>query len=293
LRSELDWVVLKALEKDRARRYQSAGGLAAEISRFLQGEPVLAHPPSTRYRLEKFFRRHKGLVATATAVTAALLLGVAAFAWQARKTALERDAAVEARSETKKRVDELQKVSDFQARMLSQVDPAAAGLQLTQDVKIKLAAALAKDGVPEADRAKRVDAFLGEWGRVNATDAARDLIDRTVLKPAVSAVGEQFADQPLVDSTLRQVLADRYRELGLYEASLALQDRVLSTRRRSLGDDHADTLDSMEAMGQLLLRMGKLKEAEQADRELLERRRRALGDDHPDTLAAEGQLARP
>jgi serine/threonine protein kinase len=291
LRSELDWVVLKALEKDRSRRYQTAGSLAADISRFLQGEPVLAHPPSSRYRVAKFLRRRKGLVAAATAVAAALLVGLTAFAWQARNTALERDAAVAARSETKKRADELQKVSDFQARMLSQVDPGAAGLQLTQDVKAKLAAALAKDGVPEADRAKRVDAFLAEWGRVNATDAARDLIDRTVLKPAVNAVGEQFADQPLVDATLRQVLANRYRELGLYEASHSLQERVLTSRRKLLGDDHRDTLDSMQAMGQLLLQMGKLKEAEQADRELLERRRRVLGDDHPDTLAAMGQIA--
>jgi tetratricopeptide (TPR) repeat protein/RIO-like serine/threonine protein kinase len=290
LRSELDWVVLKALEKDRGRRYQTASALAADVSRYLNGEPVHAHPPSRRYRLNKQLRRHKGLVAGAVAVGVALLLGLAGFAWQARNTALERDAAVAARSETKKRADELQKVSDFQARMLSQIDTAAAGLQLTQDVKTKLAAALAKAGVPEAESAKQVDAFLGYWGRFNATDAARDLIERTVLEPAVSAVGEQFADQPLVEATLRQVLANLYRDLGLYDAAFSLQQQVLMTRRRMLGNDHVVTLGSIEAAGQLLQAKGRYRDAEQVYRELLERRRRVLGDEHRDTFTATAYL---
>jgi serine/threonine protein kinase/tetratricopeptide (TPR) repeat protein len=290
LRSELDWVALKALEKDRGRRYQTASALAADISRHLNGEPVHAHPPSRRYRLNKLVRRHTGLVAAAAAVGVALLLGLAAFAWQARNTALERDAAVAARSETTKQADELRKVSDFQARMLSQVDPTAAGLQLTQDVKSKLTASLAKAGMAEAERAKQVDVFLGYWGRVNATDAARDLIDRTVLKPAVNTLGEQFADQPLVDATLRQVLANLYRELGLFDDAFFLQDQVLTTRRRLLGSDHVDTLGSMEAAGVLLQAKGKYEDAERLYRELLQRRRRVLGDDHRDTLTAIADL---
>jgi serine/threonine protein kinase len=59
LRNELDWIVMKALEKDRTRRYETANGFAADVSRYLAGEPVLAHPPSTTYRLRKFVRRHR------------------------------------------------------------------------------------------------------------------------------------------------------------------------------------------------------------------------------------------
>jgi WD40 repeat protein/serine/threonine protein kinase/tetratricopeptide (TPR) repeat protein len=76
LRNELDWIVMKALEKDRTRRYETANGFAADVQRYLAGEPVLAHPPSTAYRLKKFVRRHKGQVIAASLVLLALLGGI-------------------------------------------------------------------------------------------------------------------------------------------------------------------------------------------------------------------------
>src|SRR5262249_10508326 len=68
LRNELDWIVMKALEKDRSRRYETANGFAADVLRYLCGEAVQAHPPSTAYRLRKFVRRHKGQVIAASLV---------------------------------------------------------------------------------------------------------------------------------------------------------------------------------------------------------------------------------
>jgi WD40 repeat protein len=76
LRGDLDWITLKALEKDRARRYPSASEFAADIERYLADEPVTARPPSARYRLEKAIRRHRVAVAAGAAVFAALLLGL-------------------------------------------------------------------------------------------------------------------------------------------------------------------------------------------------------------------------
>src|SRR5690349_10941481 len=66
LRGELDWIVMKALDKDRGRRYETASGLAADVLRYLQHEPVHAHPASAAYRLRKFSSRHKGPVLAAT-----------------------------------------------------------------------------------------------------------------------------------------------------------------------------------------------------------------------------------
>jgi serine/threonine protein kinase len=77
LRNELDWVVMKALEKDRARRYETANGFAADVLRYLSGEAVQAHPPSRAYRLKKFVRRNKGQVLAGGLVFLALLLGFA------------------------------------------------------------------------------------------------------------------------------------------------------------------------------------------------------------------------
>ncbi len=76
LRSELDWIVLKALEKDRTRRYETASGFAADVQRYLMGEPVHAHPPSRSYRLRKFLRKNRGPVVAASLVALALIAGV-------------------------------------------------------------------------------------------------------------------------------------------------------------------------------------------------------------------------
>jgi serine/threonine protein kinase/tetratricopeptide (TPR) repeat protein len=83
IRGELDWIVMKALEKDRSRRYETANGLAADGLRYLGGEAVLAHPPSAAYRIHKLVRRNKKLIATAGAFAAVLVLGTVLSAWQA------------------------------------------------------------------------------------------------------------------------------------------------------------------------------------------------------------------
>jgi non-specific serine/threonine protein kinase/serine/threonine-protein kinase len=77
LRNELDWIVMKSLEKDRSRRYETANGFATDINRYLTGEAVLAHPPSTAYRVKKFIRRHKAQMIAASLVLFALLAGMA------------------------------------------------------------------------------------------------------------------------------------------------------------------------------------------------------------------------
>ncbi|NOT00926.1 MAG: protein kinase [Phycisphaerales bacterium] len=84
LRGELDWIVMKALDKDRARRYETPNQLADDVRRHLSGEPIIAAPPNAVYRLRKFVRKHKTGVVAASAVAAALLLGIAGTTWQWR-----------------------------------------------------------------------------------------------------------------------------------------------------------------------------------------------------------------
>jgi eukaryotic-like serine/threonine-protein kinase len=81
--TDLDWIVMKCLEKDRARRYETANGLAADLVRHLKGELVAARPPTTAYRLQKAWRRHRLVFAASAAVTAAILLGAIVSVWQA------------------------------------------------------------------------------------------------------------------------------------------------------------------------------------------------------------------
>ncbi len=94
LRGDLDWVVMKALEKDRRRRYETANGLAMDVQRFLDREPVLARPPSRRYRFQKLVQRNRAVFAAAGAVMLALLLGLGTATWMFFKERAMRHRAV-------------------------------------------------------------------------------------------------------------------------------------------------------------------------------------------------------
>ncbi|HAB15643.1 MAG TPA: hypothetical protein DCE44_04250 [Verrucomicrobiales bacterium] len=82
-RGDLDWIVMKCLEKDRTRRYETANGLAADILRHLGNEPVVARPPTTAYRLQKAIRRNKVVFAAGALVAVALVVGIGVSTWQA------------------------------------------------------------------------------------------------------------------------------------------------------------------------------------------------------------------
>lgn len=101
MKRDLDWIVMKALDKDRNRRYSTAGAMAEDVSRFLLDEPVEARPPSTWYRFAKFARRNKVAISTGSLVTLALILGTVVSVWQAREAIKERDEKVIALGEAR------------------------------------------------------------------------------------------------------------------------------------------------------------------------------------------------
>jgi WD40 repeat protein/serine/threonine protein kinase len=98
LKGDLDWIVMKCLEKDRARRYETANGLAADLHRHLNNEPVVARPPSAIYRFQKAFRRNKVLYAAGMAIAAALFFGILVAAWQAVRATRAKQEALAAQA---------------------------------------------------------------------------------------------------------------------------------------------------------------------------------------------------
>jgi eukaryotic-like serine/threonine-protein kinase len=126
LRGELDWIVMKTLEKDRTRRYESASALAQDIERHLHDEPVQACPPSTAYRFRKFASRNKAVLATTTLIAMTLLLGIAGTSWQAWRAASavvkateERENALENFRRARNTVDTLLKTVEQDERLHS------------------------------------------------------------------------------------------------------------------------------------------------------------------------------
>jgi serine/threonine protein kinase/WD40 repeat protein len=115
LRGDLDWIVMKALEKDRTRRYETATGMAMDVERFLGNEPVLARPPSQLYRLRKFARRNRAAFTAAAGVSAALLLGLLISLWQAFRANQARHAEQRARVAA-----DASRVRELQQRLLAE-----------------------------------------------------------------------------------------------------------------------------------------------------------------------------
>ncbi|REK17434.1 MAG: tetratricopeptide repeat protein [Planctomycetota bacterium] len=124
LRGELDWVVMKTLEKDRTRRYETANGLARDIQRFLEDQPVEACPPSAVYRFRKFSRRNRVALLTAAVVAASLVLGTLVSTWQAvRATRAESLAQDRLIAETKARTEaDLARAAEAEQRQLAEAE---------------------------------------------------------------------------------------------------------------------------------------------------------------------------
>lgn len=289
-------------------RYPSASALQTDLEAFLaQRVPSIVGPDTPWQPLTLWARRNALPVSIASAaiIGLATLSGVAlvqraeAERQRDRATAeaaraderaeaaerAEKEAAA-ARDAEKQRADQLKKVSDFQSQMLAQIDTTTAGVELMKDVRERFVAASDKAGVGEEERTARLDALRQELVRVNATDTAASMIDRTILRPAIKAIDEQFRDDPATDASLREAMADLYVRIGLYDLAFPLQESALATRRRVLGEDHSETLVSINNMGTLLSDQGKRSEAELYLRDALKKRRRVLGEEHQETLTS-------
>lgn len=278
LRGDLDWIAMKCLEKDRTRRYETAAGLAEDIERHLRHEPVAAGPPSARYRLRKFVRRNRVQVAAVAVVAVALVLGVVGtslgLAWALREKAHALAAETAARQ-----------VAFFQAEQLSDVDPQLMGLRLRTDLLAERRNLNASRGADDATAAAEMAALEASLAGVNFTNVALASLDENIFARALAAIDAKFSDQPLVKAQLLQTVATTTFELGLTERAGAPQEEALALRRRLLGDEHAEMLESSYAMGVLLIRQGRKEDGEALLRASAATSRRVLGDDHTVTLS--------
>lgn len=301
LRGDLDWIVMKSLEKDRSRRYETANGFAADVARYLNNEPVVAAPPGAMYRARKFVQRRKKTVVAVSVISLLFLSGsIGTTVGLIRTTRANRaldialgeketqrklavrnegrakaeaDRATLAEAQTRKRAAELQQVADFQAEQLRGLDPQLMGLQL-------------REALIDAAPSERREALSANLAGINFTDLALDSLEENLFVRTLRAIGAQFEGQPLVRAQLLHVMADVLRDLGSLELALAPQGESLAIRRSELGSEHQDTLQSINNKGVLLFTRGELAAAEVFCREAMVTCRRVLGDEHADTLQA-------
>lgn len=280
VRGDLDWIAMKCLEKDRARRYETANALALDVARHLAGEPVLAVPPSRAYRVRTFVRRHRTQVIAASLVGVSLLAAVAGTTTFAVREARQRAAA-------ERHAHETDQVADFQAQMLADIHLPGMGRRQRDELFAQTIEAWRQAGLGEDEVIRRRGELEALLADTNFTSLALRSLDQSVFEGAIAAIEKQFADQPLLRAHLLHTVAGTLRELGLSGRATAPQAEALEIRRRLLPAGHPDTLSSLHQMGRLLVTLLKADEAEPFVRAALEGRRRALGASHRDTLTSE------
>jgi serine/threonine protein kinase len=303
LRGDLDWIVMKALDKERARRYQTADSLARDIQHYLDDEPVAAGPPSARYRLGKFVRRHRRWLAAACAfvlllvVATAVSVSLAVWAVLAEsETSVERDKAVAAKRRAEEEAAMASAVSDFlNNNVLGQASAhlqAGPGRAPDRDLKVRTALDRAADnmhgkfaGQPRVEVAVRLT-MGNAYRQLTEYDRAQQQLE-TALQRAQDAWGEEN------DDTLHAMneLAVLYQERGKNDLAEPLYARCLALNQKRNGDAHASTLRCQTNLASLYQAQGKYAQAEPLLQAALAGQRQLLGEEHEMTLASINNLA--
>jgi serine/threonine protein kinase len=286
VRGDLDWITMKALEKDRTRRYETANGLARDIQRYLSDEPVEACPPSATYRLRKFAKKHRAALTTAVALALLLIGGIGVSSWQAvRATRAEAEANEAAEAARIARLDaeqQQEKALQSAAREAAERKKAEAARMRAQAKETEANAVVQffEDRVFSAGRPK------GEAGGLG-----HDVLLSDAVKASLAALGTSFTDQPLVEARLRYTLGRTLRYLGDYTQSAQQLEQARALFNRHAGPDHPDTLLSMYHLAISYLFLNRYDEALKLHEQTLAARKRVLPADHPDTLGSMNNVA--
>ncbi|MHC5024424.1 MAG: serine/threonine-protein kinase, partial [Planctomycetota bacterium] len=277
LRGDLDWIVMRALEKDRDRRYDSALSLAVDIRRHLRHEPIEAGPPSPVYTLRKFVRRHRGLVVGTAAVFVALLAGTVVSSILAVGQAA-------ARREAERQTTIATAVNSFlMDDLLAQADPT---VEPERDITLRHVVDRAARTVDErfADQPLVRAAVHHSLGRtylgLGLFDSAETHLDaaRNIWR------NELGPDHPQSLTCLGD-LASVYFRTGQHGQATELATETMNVSQQALGESHPITIAAAARLGVLHLKAARIKEADVLLTGALETARRTLGEDHATTLS--------
>ncbi len=282
LQGELDWITLKALEKDRARRYGTVSELSADLSRYLRSEPVAAGPATAGYRLRKYALRHRFGLVTAVAVVMLLAGSVGVQAFQLHRTRLERDRANRER-------DRANRITDFMTGMFKLSDPgeargnSVAVREILDKASADIDTSLTKD--PEL-QAQMMFTMAGVYDNLGLYPRAQSLYER-----ALELCRRTFG--PEDDQTLKtmQNLAIVMAHQGHYDQTERWNRQLFDIQRRTRGPEDPRTLVSMSNLAVVLHQQGRYAEATQLNRPLLDIQRRVLGPEHRNTVRTIANLA--
>jgi serine/threonine protein kinase/tetratricopeptide (TPR) repeat protein len=272
VRGELDWIVMKALEKDRNRRYETANGFAMDVERYLADEPVLACPPSAGYRFRKFARRNKGPVLAASLVLLSLVGGMLGTTFGL----IRAEKAWHAEAEQRKRAE----ANEQKALASAESEKTAKRMAEIREVHERAVLDFVQNKIFAAARPQGQDGGLGN-----------EVTLRKAVEASLPFVERSFANHPLIEARLRDTLGTSFLFLG--DAKIAAEQFEAAHRlfTQHLGPDHADTLVSMNNLANSYFQLGRDADALALYEQTLTLRKTKLGPDHPNTLSSMTNLA--
>jgi serine/threonine protein kinase/tetratricopeptide (TPR) repeat protein len=265
VRGELDWIVMKALEKDRNRRYETADAFAQDVAHYLADEAVEACPPSVAYRLRKFGRRNKGFLLAASLLLLALMGGIVGTTWGMFRAA--------ERAEGERQAKQI-------ALTAAEAEKKAKETAQEREAETKAVLNFVENKILAAARPKDKEGGLGY--DVKLADA---------VKSVLPYVDKGFADQPLIEAHLRMTMGASFQYLGDFKIAAQQYQAARAIYSRHRGPGHPDTLRSMEGLAGSFTELGRHTDAMKLYEETLQLSRAELGPDHPGTLGIMSGLA--
>jgi tetratricopeptide (TPR) repeat protein len=287
VKGDLDWIVMKALEKDRDRRYETAAGLVMDIQRHFDHQPVLACPPSRLYLLGKLVRRHRLACASAAAVAAALTIGLGVAMWQYFQAQQARNRAVAAQAQAQTEADKSVAVAQFLKDMLLGVGPAVAQGQdtkLLRGILDKTSDRIDKDLKNQPEVADELRSTLGSvYEALGEYDKAETAL-RAAMALRMGREGEDAKMAPLLDN-LGTVLARKGKWI---EAESSHRHALLIQRK--VGANSAEIAKTLGNLGNALWFQHKFTDAEPFYREALTLSKKIGGAETEQMATAVGNL---
>lgn len=285
LKSELDWIVMKAIQKDRRERYQSARELADDIGNYLSGETVGAHPPSQMYRVRKYIRKNKGLVGATAAVFAVLLLGIAGTTY----------GLVRANSNAELMAKEAKRASDAEKNAIQQKDAAVAA-QRESEKQRKYS-----DAVAEflAEDFLELASWEGRQGLLHNNLASTQMDDSLgseatldeLLNRAATKLEQRTDLDDFISAYLYQVVGRTFYARNEHQRAIEFLERAVEINSRNPDTDIQSLLASKNALSMALYESGNTDRARVQFDQLVELYSKEYGDDHRETISAKLQIA--
>jgi eukaryotic-like serine/threonine-protein kinase len=266
-RGELDWIVMKCLEKDRTRRYETASALAGDVERYLHDEPVQACPPSARYRFGKFARRNKGALLTAAIVMLALVLGTVVSTWQAIR-------AYNAEAETKE-------FSSFLVSVFRSPDPSRDGRTITVAEVLDRSVTDLQDKFAEnpLTKADLLEAIGDSYFSLSLFREAIPLFEQ-----ARDLRNVALGSEDLKTLSVASNLAFAYRQVGRINVGLPMAEEVVKLTKAKFGPEDPHTLMAIENLTDAFRTAGRTDDALRLDEENLKLCEAKLGHEDPATI---------